>query len=130
MKGKYTVIKIQPFDEPVNIVVNETIKKGVKYANKYHSHKKKMTFHDYKNTDGLHYETPDNHRFIFLNYTSSVHTVVHECFHAVMKTAKSRGAKHCNKSEEFYAYSLGEFTQKVMDFFYGIKQVKEHNINE
>lgn len=130
MKGRHKVIKIQPFDEPVNIVVNKSIKKCIKYTNKYHKHKHKLEFHDYKNCDGMHYETPDKHRFVFLQYNSSIHTVVHECFHAVMKSAKMHGGKHCKKSEEFYAYSLGEFTEQVMNFFYGIKEVKEHNMNE
>lgn len=128
MKGNHTTITIEPFKEIINIVVAKSINKGVKYANKYHEHTPNIDEDDdEERVDGQHLVTEDHHRFIFLRYDSGIHTIVHECFHAVMKVSASRGAKHSDKSEEFYAYILGNLTEDVMNFFYDLKQVKKLN---
>ena len=127
MRGNHIQIVLQPFEDTINVVVAKNIKKAIKYANKYHKHTPKLEYEESDNVDGMHYKTPDNYRFIFLRYDADVHTIVHECFHAVMKTATNRGNKFSHKGEEFYAYSLGQLTENVMDFFYGIEEVRKHN---
>lgn len=123
MKGNYFEIELQPFEAKVSIVVNSTMKKAIRYAKKYNS----STLIYEKSDDsagGMFCTSKEDNYFIFLKYDSTVHDIVHECFHAVMKIAASRGARHCKKSEEFYAYSLGKFTEDVMNNFYGLKKVK------
>lgn len=126
MKGNHKQIVLQPFEETINVVVAKDINSAIKYANKYYKPNPKLEYEEMDNVDGMHYKSPDNHRFIFLRYDASIHTVVHECFHAVMKTARDRGNKFSHKGEEFYAYSLGQLTENVMDFFYGIEEVRKN----
>lgn len=124
MKGKHFVIEVQPFEACVSIVINSTMKKAIKYAKKYNSSTMRYEKSD-DSAGGLFCTSRENNYFIFLKYNSTVHDIVHECFHAVMKIATSRGAHHCNKSEEFFAYSLGKFTEDVMNSFYGLKKVRK-----
>ena len=126
MKGDHFIIEVQPFETKVSIVVNSTMKRAIKYAKKYNNSTLIYEKSD-DNCGGLFCESVEGNFFIFLKYDSTVHDIVHECFHAVMKIAASRGARHCRKSEEFYAYSLGKFTEDVMNNFYGLKQVIKIN---
>ena len=49
-------------------------------------------------------------------------TIVHECFHAIMRISYDRGAEYSKESDEFFAYSFGNFTGEVLDLFYGRKK--------
>ena len=125
MKGHYKVINIQPFNHPVNIVVCKDVWDGVKYANKYHKHKTPIEQEEKdKGCLGTYYDY-EKDTFIFLGFKADVDTVVHECFHTLMRLSFDRGAVWTKKSDEMFAYAMGNFTKEVMDFFYSIEEVNK-----
>ena len=128
MEGTYFELEVKPFEFVIHVSVAKDMKSAINLANKKAKHKKKDRI-IYEKSDktcsGIFHIDSKGYHHIFLRYNSDIHDLVHESFHAVMRVARDKGAKWSFSSDEFYAYSLGSFTQSLMDKFYDIKEVKK-----
>lgn len=128
MGAKLFKATVQPFEQKLNVIVAKSMKEGMKFFNDNPIGKNRIVYEDKdKTAGGLFYRDLDGNCYIFLKYNSDIHDIVHESFHAIMGIAKDRGAKHNQGSEEFYAYSLGQLSQNIMNFFYSLKKVRKLN---
>lgn len=125
-KVRYYKLEIQPFHTPVNIIIAKNISIGMKWVNKNLLPKLKFkNIENEKDTLGLYawrYKENKEYNLIFLREDSSDSTIIHECFHAIMRISYDRGAEYSKESDEFFAYSFGNFTGEVLDLFYGRKK--------
>lgn len=118
MKTKSFVIEVEPFQTEVTIVVADTVAKGIKWANKNLVPKLKIPYKGEETTNGMFcYRTYKgcDYNVIFLKANSTYNTIVHEAFHAVTRISYDRGSTLSESSEEFFAYSLGNFTGKLIE---------------
>lgn len=119
-----TKIIVQPFNTEILVMKGITVEHCLKEYNKRFlpkcNGKNSIYKHDFGgvliiNKDNLLYWA------LILTDKQNVGSIVHECFHLIMRLAKSKGCVWSEDSDEFYAYSLTQLVNEVLTFYNNIK---------
>ena len=124
--SEHLLVEVKPFHTNVNVVIGKTINQGLEYCNEFCE--KDGIFElekEEENVGGLYYVSNCDKHFILLSINSDIQDIVHESFHAVMRIAHDRGAEWSFSSDEFYAYSIGQFVSEVSKFLEEFKNKHE-----
>lgn len=116
MKTRFYKQTLEPFGLSVSVVFADTVNKGIQYINKNLVPELNLEL-DRETTQGLHIckeVEGESYDILIFRYDAPLSTIIHECFHLVMHAADYRGAKWGEDSDEFYAYSMGNFTSSII----------------
>lgn len=116
MKDKVFEVGLKPFNTKVKVIICSSMEDCVEKANELIP-SPNIPYEEVRDSYGCfleHLHEGTMRYIILLLHDSTINTVVHECFHACMLIADNKGAVWSRESDEFYAYSMGNFTSKVI----------------
>lgn len=122
MSVRVKMIDVSLFSHWVTVVIADTIEEARDYINESFDPCPDLEPEFFCNANGMHTERLINGKYydiILFSGDAELRTVIHECFHCVMKMCNTRGCAWCPESDEFYAYLMDSFTDEVIKFYQG-----------